>query len=427
MGRKKWILGALIILLAAAVAAFVFWDILTVIFAPKLALSAAVSDGLEKLENRFDDSPLWILAEGVDEEGRNTTQMSLSTTDSLLGTINYDMTIFSDWTRNQILAQGTVSPENSDLNLSVYLDREFAAITSAELLQGGWYGITYDTFSEDLQSIPLVSLLVPDNTVSQWEEDVSALQTFMNQSHKLPELPELSQEDVRALLLGILGLKSSVQRENCNINGQDLACWRISYHAEGKKVENLLSYIIEGDTSGGELNGVFYLYENTLVKLLLGGRAGEQGITCSLVLGLDASKDPLQFEMVNNNGEDVTNLDAMIQAAGDGNERMGSIQLNNSTVSYTWNSDSGDLLLTLPTTGDIRMTLSPAENGFQIITNDLSKILGSDSNTIGECVMTVGKGADIAVPEYKNLDTWSMNDLLVLLGGIGSMIGLTDN
>lgn len=427
MGRKKWILGALIILLAAAVAVFVFWDTLTVIFAPKLVLSAAVSDGLEKLENRFDDSPLWILAEGVDEEGRNTTQMSLSTTDSLLGTINYDMTIFSDWTRNQILAQGTVSPENSDLNLSVYLDREFAAITSAELLQGGWYGITYDTFSEDLQSIPLVSLLVPDNTVSQWEEDVSALQTFMNQSHKLPELPELSQEDVRALLLGILGLKSSVQRENCNINGQDLACWRISYHAEGKKVENLLSYIIEGDTSGGELNGVFYLYENTLVKLLLGGRAGEQGITCSLVLGLDASKDPLQFEMVNNNGEDVTNLDAMIQAAGDGNERTGSIQLNNSTVSYTWNSDSGDLLLTLPTTGDIRMTLSPAENGFQIITNDLSKILGSDSNTIGECVMTVGKGADIAVPEYKNLDTWSMNDLLVLLGGIGSMIGLTDN
>ena len=38
--------------------------------------------------------------------------------------------------------------------------------------------------------------------------------------------------------------------------------------------------------------------------------------------------------------------------------------------------------------------------------------------------MTIRKGSEISIPEYKNLDQWSLDDLKVLLGGIGSLIGI---
>ena len=37
--------------------------------------------------------------------------------------------------------------------------------------------------------------------------------------------------------------------------------------------------------------------------------------------------------------------------------------------------------------------------------------------------MTVRKGSAITTPKYKNLDEWSLDDLLVLLGSIGGLLG----
>ena len=36
--------------------------------------------------------------------------------------------------------------------------------------------------------------------------------------------------------------------------------------------------------------------------------------------------------------------------------------------------------------------------------------------------MTVRKGSAITTPKYKNLDEWSLDDLLVLLGSIGGLL-----
>jgi len=36
----------------------------------------------------------------------------------------------------------------------------------------------------------------------------------------------------------------------------------------------------------------------------------------------------------------------------------------------------------------------------------------------------VAKGSGFDTPGYKNLDQWSLQDLLALLGGIGGLLGL---
>ena len=39
------------------------------------------------------------------------------------------------------------------------------------------------------------------------------------------------------------------------------------------------------------------------------------------------------------------------------------------------------------------------------------------------CIRDSRKGSAITTPKYKNLDEWSLDDLLVLLGSIGGLLG----
>ena len=137
MKKKKWLLLLIpaVLLLAAAL----FWFLY---LSPRMTLSNAADDALSKLEQRLAESPVPILAKGYDESGRNTTSLALTVSDG----VQYDMQVQTDLTSNQILADGTIRIDGKALNLSAYLDKEFAAITSEDLFKGGYYGITYDTF-----------------------------------------------------------------------------------------------------------------------------------------------------------------------------------------------------------------------------------------------------------------------------------------
>ena len=50
-------------------------------------------------------------------------------------------------------------------------------------------------------------------------------------------------------------------------------------------------------------------------------------------------------------------------------------------------------------------------------------LIGISSQKGFDSTMTVRKGSAITTPKYKNLDEWSLDDLLVLLGSIGGLLG----
>lgn len=78
----------------------------------------------------------------------------------------------------------------------------------------------------------------------------------------------------------------------------------------------------------------------------------------------------------------------------------------------------------LPGREKAALQLAETETGFQIITPDLDNLLGWGSGKVRACTMTIAKGAEITPPGYKNLSQWSLEDLLVLLSGVGSLFGL---
>ena len=93
------------------------------------------------------------------------------------------------------------------------------------------------------------------------------------------------------------------------------------------------------------------------------------------------------------------------------------------SISCDWQPKTGDMVLTLPGKSPISLNLSQAQDGFQIQTKDFAALIGINSQKGFDSTMTVRKGSAITMPKYKNLDEWSLDDLLVLLGSIGGLLG----
>lgn len=422
--KSKWWLILIPLVLAVVFLAVIFWDAVVMVVAPKTVLSAAITDVFKKLEARFADCPLWIIAEGYDENGCNTIWMRLDTANDLVGDIRYDMTVQTDAANHQILAEGTAKTNGSELDLSVYLNPDFAALTSGDLLQGGFYGITYDTFSSDIRSFPLISLLIPNATIQDWENTLQEVQAFMGRSYTMPRMPEFTEEDMKMLMLGILALKSEVSKEEVTAAGQNRTCYKITYSEDGDQVKELLQYILDTeDQDDEEITASFYLYEDALVKVELSGTSGQNRIFCNIALGLDAETDDLSLQIIRDENGSRDAFSAIISTRREGERYMETISVNNTAITYDWNPGSGDMKLYLPDRNPITLTLASAESGFQIRTRDLMELLALESDAEYDCTMTVTKGAEITEPSYKNMDQWSFQDLMVLLSGVGALLG----
>ena len=411
--RKRYLIAAL--LLIAGVAVIVCWDALVMYLAPKTVLTKAITQAFTALDQRSQDSPLRLLARGYDENGQNKTQIVLempSTGEE--GTTAFHMVVQSALENNQILAEGSVISGGMPLGVSLYLDRDFAALKSENLLNS-WYGITYDTFGEDLRSFKLIGLLVPDATISEMESKLMAVKTFMNRSYTIPKMPDYSQEDICKAMLEVLTLRSHVSREMISLNGITLDCWKISYNAAGQQVSEAVGYVLDGVKDGdGVIKASFWLCDKTLVKAQLSGTAGQDAAEFELLLGMDAAQDDLSFSAEKRENGEETSLSMTMKNKQVGKTSTETFRFGTTVISYDWDPASGQMNLTLPNREPISLYLSAAGNGVTVQTEDFMELMGLKSKKDVACTMTIQKGTAGQAPSYKNLDQWSWEDLLLI-------------
>lgn len=434
--KFKWWLVLIPVLAAAIGVAVVFRDSLMIRLAPRAVLTKALSTAVSQLDERFQNSPLHGIADVYDREGKYTAAMSLDTTSDLLGNVSYDMTVQTDAAGHQMSADGVIGFSGRELALSLYLNGEHVAVSSAELLNGNYYGITYDTLSADLDSFPLVKHLIPTATMEKWEASLADIQTLMNRSY---EAPEVSKEDFRTLLVGLLAMKCQVEKVEHPVNGDQVSCYMLTYGANGEEMKELLGYVLDTEGAGtAEASASFYLYENRLIEVVLDGSAGENHVRYILTLGEDPAADDLALK-ASRTENGVTSdlyLNISTQHSGSHYAETLTISRNNAeakTISYDWDTVTGDMTLNYNHAMPIRLNLTDTETGIRIVTDDFAQLLhillereGETSKNIS-CTMTLSKGSSITEPAVKNLDQWSMEDLLTLLGGIGSLIGFSWN
>ena len=428
-----WILASFLV--AAAVLLAVFWDAVSVLLAPKSVLTGALTHSAQQLEARFSGSPVLVLGKGLDPEGKQTIQLQMDKTEPLLGSVHYDMTVQTRMAPKQILAQGAASTGGKNLDLELYLDGNFAAVSSGELLDGDYYGITYDRFSQDIRSNSVLAFLLGEDTISEWEDKVNHLQETMSGSI---EIPDFSQEDLRMAMMGLMALKPTVHWETVGLTGGERECCCISFQIGGDVILAATDYAgielpLQLDESS-QLTAVFCLADDCVVRMDL-QLTGKTPAKLSLVGDTDLISDTLlvEYTMPGKEGDQFLHLKLDTISSNTLYTEEVTIQTeeDRNVVHYSWNPQTGDGRIQRSNETEeyaVNLNLQPTDQGFSMKTEDMEALLavlgeGTDEEDT-PCTMTVAKGSSFDTPEYKNLDQWSMADMLALLGSVGKLLGL---
>lgn len=431
--RRYWIPAVLILLVLAAV----FGGRAGHKLKAKSTLTSALGNIFSQLGERFREDPILILLDCYQPEGKYTANMEMVTQQELLGTITYNMTVDVDLISHQIQAAGIAGTPNQSFDLSLYLDPRFMAVASDELAEGEYYGITYDTFSSDFQKVPLLNVIVNDTVLARWDDSIQSIQAQVSRDFSQPQIPELHQEELRKLLLGVAAMPCQMQKSDILIGEQTLFCTELDYAISGEQVAWALSSLTgESFEKNSTVHFSFYLYEDTLVRFTVSGVTGDTPFQYCFDLGLDSLRNPLSLTgsygtakslsvTVSTQSSETRYAESWdIHTIAEGQER-------DHSFAFDWEKKTGDLSfrsrgMTLP----IQVNFQKAESGLRLETQDLSSLLGlllqeeqkSTSQISG--VFTISRGSAIETPSYKNLDQWSMQDFLTLLAGVGSLIGI---
>ena len=152
--------------------------------------------------------------------------------------------------------------------------------------------------------------------------------------------------------------------------------------------------------------------------------SGSHQACYTIELGKDILNGPLSFGFFRKDGQTSDAFSVAVIPEQKGEGRWETVSINDTAFSYTWDSDSGALQLSLPEKDDMIWYLSEEEDGVSASTDDLSVVWKSLEGKKASCSMLIKKGAEISAPDYKNLDEWSFQDLLTLFTGIGTVLDI---
>ncbi len=416
--RTNLFLWLLLPLLAGgAVLGFLFWDTLLLYLAPKTVLTGSAVRLLGELEERFSKSPAALLLEYYEPQGRYTVQLEASTENPLMGTIAFDLTVQTDGTAHSLLAQGSAGTTGNDLDVSLYLSDSVLAVSSKDLVQGTWYGLTYDSFRQDIRSIPLLQYVITDSLISRWEQSLRNIQSAMQSSWTGPDISALETEDARQYLTALLLLPGKVSRDQVKLECLWVDCFRIDYTVDAQQLNR----------QDATASVSFYLYENRIVQLEFYYSEGADRVNGTVFLGVDPTTEPLSlsWKQTRNGVYSEKTISQWTDSREGRNAEAWTVQTNGTatTLDYTWNRETGDMVLSVNGGTAAALNLTQTPEGLRLHTGEPETLL-PELDSIDSCTLTIQKGAEFTPPEYKKLDAWSLEDFWTLLGGIGSLFGL---
>ncbi len=420
MKKYFWLVS---ILIAVTVAVF-FGDHIVTLIAPKVVLNTALNRVCEQLETRFADDPLCIAAGLLNPEGRYTLGLELETSKPLIGSIHYDLVCRADTSTHRYIAQGAIGVQEKELDFSLYLDSEFLALSSKELHDEGYLGITYDTFGEDIRKIPLLSLFVSESIFASWNQFIQDLQRLASKEYRLLRAPNPSEIDWRSLRLGVLATPCRREKRSISLGDTSYNCQVLSYSFSESQLKTVLPESIFA--TNGTVTISFYLWKQSLVYVLAEMETPQEKHALSFELGERPAVDDLCMKW--QDSETSFSIIANIHNNLSPGQRLVFKGLTDTDVSYDWIPNDGMLYLTAVGKQPVSVTIQRELDGLSLYSEDFSgvySILFQNKKEIAPIKGTIhlSVGTDVQTPNYRNLDMWSLEDFLILIENISALIG----
>ena len=437
--KKRFYCGILVIAVSFLACVCFLREDLWILATPKTVLTTSLTRIISQLEERFREDPFWVLLRTIDADGQYTANVNMPTHNKLIGRVDYDLVVQTDFNEHRLSATGTASTEKREIDLALYMDADRMAFSSDELVDGQFYGITYDSFRKDICSIPLLKLMVNDNILTNWENSINKIRGAMRSEILTPKIPDFNSKEIKALLLGVLALPCQIEKTTIGVNNEVVTCHKMDYRLEVGKIASSLT----GQNFGYDTTAIvsFYLYEKSVIRIEIKCSCDEENFDMQVGLGVNPQEGPLTL-LLSRHGSAVNSrlyIDVNTLRTENMHSEQWNIQNEKNGVSatyvcdYIWNLHNGEMRLRINEAPErVSFVFREQENGVFIQTDDLVGIIrmlvNNQETFFSEddvrCAMTLSKGSSVSTPEFKNIDKWSLSDFLGLMSGIGSLIGL---
>ena len=418
---------------------FVFGrEVLAVRLAPKAVLYSSLVKMTEQLKLRVKDSPLEMLLDIADPEGKYTADISLQAYANSLVFESYKVKIQTNAKKYQVFADGLCLNGGNKSKLSCYLDQDFISFSTDKLAHSRGVGIVFSSFSNDIQKIPLIDYFVSDQTIAQWDEFLQGFPIALGKIMPILRLPRISGQNINNCILGVLALPCKTEYLSLSIEGELRDCVALTYSAKGEQINYYLNANSFPKTS--EFQVTFYLYKNALIKTVVKYTAFDQSLLLEGFFGQDSLNEEIRV-CGTWNYDDITNyFTATIDAAKDespNNWNMKWIRNAEGTtqtmVQVSFLPDTGCMYLS-STAGEhpISFYLQKRGESIYVKIEDLEDYIGRinpdfwlfqqvDKYT---AEILLYRGSEIIKPKYKKLDEWSLEDFWSVLTDVGSFLGI---
>ncbi len=402
-------------MITAAAVLWLWRDRILFCLAPKYVLVNAFSDTCVHLEKRWEKSFLYVMKNYIDPKGNYCATGTFQIPHKLLDIVDADVNLQINSENHQIAANGTIQASGQPLDISVYLDHAFLAANLKEITQNQFYGITYATFLQDIQNIPLVHYFIPEDTLQDWDRSLQQLRMQMNWNTLKLNLMSFSGKEIEQLRLGLLMLPCGIEKRAVNSGGIVLDCHALSYKISEDMVKSYFpahSFLKEGD-----MDVIFYLFENRLIKIKLQH---------------NNSLDSLEIDLLENPEENILVRYTNSTFTGD----FSAFSLEFTESSEVWKFSKNEEMLEASiqyydfnnawklslkgTNIQSELILQETANGLYCQTDSLIV----DGLKLRNLSVAIEPGTNITIPQYYNLDKWTMDDLWNILIHTGELIGL---
>lgn len=438
MGRRKHVVLVLIlVLIVTAGMIWTAWDFLGMWIAPKLILHSALKEAIQELDVRFRDHPAMVLQRLSKAEGRYFARMELSFPEGASGISRYSGIAQLDLINHQIRTRGDVSTGKDTYGFSVYLDREIAAVQSDKMSSDDFFAISYDTFSEEIQAVPLISLFLKTSLFSGWKTGLHTIKTVMDQNVPIPNGIQVTPEMMDGFLKGILALPCHVERSDCWLDSRFSSC-KISYSLDPKTVQLMErgGVILDRDLENAEVS--FILYRNNLVQVYAEAERVDSTKRCTLMLMEDGSagKAGITYSESKKETGDTFSLGISSNRGKNGLSEYWELEWGqggqHKSVNLSCIGTNGSEHIVRVQSEDHMMAfaLEKADEGITVSTSDLGGLIsmllpGKRSCESGPsaCTVTLRKGETVSKPAYKPMKAWSLEEFAELLTVLAPVFG----
>lgn len=388
---KWWMIAAPIfaLVLIAAVVAGLMWNTIYLHINPMAVLSKSFANTSEALATREDGTLLLMLAQAVDADGNFISEIGLDMNyENIYASFDLDLDLVGNVDRKNKQMSMTLNGGmdfmgySYPLDMEAYLNTDVAAVNWKQITGSDYYGIVYDSFSDDIRSNAILSELFDPDTIDELQEIFDLFSDTLDTSGA--EETEFSSEYAQTVLAFLNDHDTVVGKDSLILSTGTQKCNTITYTVTNQELHDLMEdlvKILEDDDS--LMNVLFPEYQyaaygydpiemwEEMLDVIYEDVDTLEDTEGTSVLTFYLHKNQLVFVDYTYEGEDE---EAQIQVMLNANPGVDDIEIN-------WYMESDDA------EGALEITLSKEMDG-DAVSESISIVLTEDGDSLMDCVLS---------------------------------------